>query len=67
MWGAHSLGAIVMEAAEEEDAVLMHSHPVSRARVWAALARQLLPCVGVQVEPPQIPVVLELFLTTAER
>lgn len=59
------LVAVVMEAAKEDDAVFVHGHPVPGARIWAAPCGQLLPCVCVQIQPPQVPVVFEFLLRTA--
>lgn len=67
MVSALCLLAIIMEATEDDEPVLVQGHSVARARIWAAPARQLLPGIAFQVQPPEIPVVLELLLPHGQR
>lgn len=51
-----------MEAAKEDDAVLVRQHAVPGAGAGPALAGQVLPGPVFQIQAPQVPVVLELLL-----
>jgi hypothetical protein len=54
--------ATVMEAAKEDDALLVHQHAVSGAGTGPTFAGKLLPDPALQVQAPQVSVLLELLL-----
>ena len=54
--------AVVEEAAEDDEAALVHHRAVTRARRGRAAQLELLPPVGRQVEPPQALEVVEALL-----
>lgn len=51
-----------MKASKQDQAVLEGNHSVTRAGYGATLGCELFPLEALQVEPPQIPVVLEAAL-----
>ena len=70
MWlPGHALARLagVVEAAKDDQLVLVERHAVAGAPRGPALARQQLPGVALQVQPPQVPVVLEVLLREAAK
>ena len=63
----HALAALagVVEAAKDDQLVLVERHAVPGAPRGPALAGQQLPNVALQVQPPQVAVVLEVLLRAA--
>lgn len=51
-----------MEAAKEDDALLVHQHAMPGAGTGPTFAGQLLPGPVLQIQAPQVSVVLELLL-----